>query len=503
MGTRNLSESLNDLKALANQIQEEAQGAPDVLNKVQEAMKSLYQDDYIDEYPPINLWEVGDSFRVALCITNAEGRIIYMNRSFALDIGQPSIAACLGRREASLVPSPISDAVITSSKIVAFSLYRPEGAVVVTGIPLFDKKNNLKYVGITMENENAIRETNRSLKMLDGQKDSIQFNKDDSSVIFQSLLGRNKSIVEIRDFILRISPINATVLITAESGCGKEVVADCIYKTGNRRHKPYVKINCAAIPANLLESELFGYEQGSFTGASTKGKIGLLERANEGTVLLDEIGDFPLELQPKLLRFLQHGEVYRIGSTIPHKLDVRIIAATNCNLRQKMKEGKFREDLFYRLNVIPIQVPPLRERVEDIFMLAKYFLGFYCEKYSRNILLSDELMRLLEKHTWPGNIRELQNVMEYYVACSPNEYGLPLEQMKRMLFGTELVETGSTLFELRDNYEKHLIEMAMASAPSLRQAAINLGVYPSSLYRKAQKYNIPVSASDADVLKNT
>ena len=343
-----------------------------------------------------------------------------------------------------------------------------------------------------------------------------------------SLLGRAPKIKEIRSLIRRVAATDAAVLITGESGTGKEVIADCIQENSKRAQKPYVKINCSAIPTNMLEAELFGYEKGSFTGATSQ-KIGLFEVANRGTILLDEIGDIPMELQPKLLRVLQQGEIYRIGNNTPIKLDVRVIAATNNNLTRKMHAGQFREDLYYRINVFPIKVPPLRERREDISGLVTYFLHEYSQRYERNLTISGEVMQMLVNYDWPGNVRELQNVVEYYVICSEegsepgpdfvsqilqrNSPSPEYDQLPAPVYsGASFVpaDTGDasscpvplhvtgekTLFELRDAYEKLLIEDALAQTPNSSKAAQLLGIYPSSLYRKMLKYGIQLQDGD-------
>lgn len=270
------------------------------------------------------------------------------------------------------------------------------------------------------------------------------------------------------------------------------MAADCIQALSSRSEQPYVKINCAAIPAHLLESELFGYEPGAFTGANAKGKKGLLEVANGGTLFLDEIGDMPPELQPKLLRALQHGEVYRIGSTKVRHTDVRIIAATNVDLNQKIVEGKFREDLYYRLAVIPVRIPPLRERKSDIFLLASYYLSIYCGKYNRNLVFPDDIEELLKSYDWPGNVRELQNVVEYYVVCSPTSEGLSCEQLQTVFRHpvTGPGRPGSTLEDKLDAYEKQLLQEALEEEKSLRRAAKRLGIDASTLSRKARKYGL-------------
>lgn len=279
-----------------------------------------------------------------------------------------------------------------------------------------------------------------------------------------------------------------------------------------RKSKPFIKINCAAIPSNLLEAELFGYEKGAFTGANSR-KIGLFEMANHGTILLDEIGDFPLELQPKLLRVLQQGELYRIGCSTPVKLDVRVIAATNANLKARMLDGTFREDLYYRLSVFPVRVPPLRERREDILTLARHFLEMYNKKYNRTVTLPKEIGQALELYDWPGNVREMQNIMEYYVICSDEGNEMSFDQLTRVFQIGKKAESGvkatheevdaslrgghmpidasqAPLFELRDNYEKFLIMDALRRTNSVRQAAKMMRIFPSSLYRKCQKYGI-------------
>ena len=199
------------------------------------------------------------------------------------------------------------------------------------------------------------------------------------------------------------------MLITGESGVGKEIVADEIYKNGPRSDKPFVKVNCASIPLNLLESELFGYEKGAFSGASASGKQGLFELANHGTLLLDEIGDMPMDLQAKLLRAIQSQEITRVGGTTPISLNIRFIASTNCDLKQKIEEGTFRQDLFYRLSVIPIHIPPLRDRLDDLDELCAHFVSMYCEKHDRHISLTKKHLNMMKLYNWPGNIRELEN----------------------------------------------------------------------------------------------
>jgi formate hydrogenlyase transcriptional activator len=236
---------------------------------------------------------------------------------------------------------------------------------------------------------------------------------------FQGIVGSNLRLKTVIENIQIVAPADSTALILGETGTGKELIARAIHDLSPRRNYPFVKVNCAAIPSGLLESELFGHEKGAFTGAIAQ-KIGRFELANKGTLFLDEIGDIPLELQPKLLRVLQEQEFERLGSTRTQRVDVRVVAATNANLAPMVAEKKFRSDLFYRLNVFPITVPPLRERRDDIERLVRHFANKYAQRMGKLIVsIPKATMDALCRHTWPGNIRELQNLMERAVLLSP------------------------------------------------------------------------------------
>jgi DNA-binding NtrC family response regulator len=221
-------------------------------------------------------------------------------------------------------------------------------------------------------------------------------------------VGTSPSVQRLCSMLRLVAPRDTTVLVTGESGTGKDIVARALHQLGTRRQKPFVVINCAAIPEALLEAELFGYVKGAFTGA-LQSRIGRIHAAQGGTLFLDEIGDLPLGLQSKLLRFLEQGEVQRLGCTDTLRVDVRVIAATNSNLRKQVQEGTFRADLFYRLSIFPVEVAPLRDRMEDLVLLARSFLSKFCP---HQVSLSQEAIELLEQHSWPGNVRELRNVIE-------------------------------------------------------------------------------------------
>jgi formate hydrogenlyase transcriptional activator len=246
---------------------------------------------------------------------------------------------------------------------------------------------------------------------------------------FEDLIGSSATLMEVLHLVRTVAPTDSTVLIEGETGTGKELIAAAIHAHSHRRHLPFVKLNCAAIPLGLLESELFGHEKGAFTGAVAR-KLGRFELAHRGTLFLDEIGDIPLELQAKLLRVLQEGEFERLGSTQTQRVNVRLVAATNGNLAKLVSEKRFRSDLYYRLNVFPIPVPPLRDRVEDIPPLVRHFVAKYSERMGKHIdTIPAEVMEVLTARQWPGNIRELQNFIERSVILTTgNNLSLPLEK---------------------------------------------------------------------------
>ena len=303
---------------------------------------------------------------------------------------------------------------------------------------------------------------------------------------------KDPKMIKVVEMAYRISPRKATVLITGESGVGKELLARFIHESSHRKKDPFIATNCAAVPENLLESELFGYEKGAFTGAQTS-KPGKLEMANKGTFLLDEISEMPLVLQGKLLRILQESELERLGSTQTKKIDVRFICTTNKNLAEMVKKGEFRQDLFYRLNVIPLNIPPLRSRKKDLNHLVTYFLKKLAEDNHMEIKkMSPEAMDKIYRWTWPGNIRELQNVMERSCLMSSKETLLaqdiqietiPTEEDSSSR--TEVIATGMTIEEA----ERRLILKTLEYTGKNRtQAAQILGISIRTLRNKINEY---------------
>jgi transcriptional regulator with GAF, ATPase, and Fis domain len=306
---------------------------------------------------------------------------------------------------------------------------------------------------------------------------------------FQWIVGKSPALEAVLEQVERVAPTDSTVLIRGETGTGKELIAQAIHNISPRYGRPYVKLNCAAIPFDLLESELFGHERGAFTGAIAK-KIGRFELADNGTLFLDEVGDIPLALQPKLLRVLQEQEFERLGSGRTHRVDVRLVAATHRDLEQMVKRTQFRNDLYYRLNVFPVLLPPLRARREDIPALAAHFVKIYSRRIGKSIeCIPEEIMSALSTYAWPGNIRELQNLIERSVILSddgvlPN----PLPQVR-----TEVVTLTSRLGTLKDVDRALILETLEASGwmiGGLGGAADRLGLKRSTLYAKMKKLGI-------------
>ncbi|ENO8033906.1 sigma-54-dependent transcriptional regulator [Escherichia coli] len=320
----------------------------------------------------------------------------------------------------------------------------------------------------------------------------------------EQLVGECRVMRQLKRLISRIAPSPSSVMVVGESGTGKEVVARAIHKLSGRRNKPFIAINCAAIPEQLLESELFGYVKGAFTGASANGKTGLIQAANTGTLFLDEIGDMPLMLQAKLLRAIEAREILPIGASSPIQVDIRIISATNQNLAQFIAEGKFREDLFYRLNVIPITLPPLRERLEDIELLVHYFLHLHTRRLGSVYPgIAPDVVEILRKHRWPGNLRELSNLMEYLVNVVPSGEVIDSTLLPPNLLNngtteqSDVTEVSEAHLSLDDaggtaleEMEKQMIREALSRHNSKKQVADELGIGIATLYRKIKKYEL-------------
>lgn len=451
----------------------------------------------------VDFQQVVDSLLDGMYITDQDAVTRYVNPAYCKHMGiMPQ--EVLGRsvteiaKEGALFQKSVSEDVIKLGRNVTGTGITQDGRgrsvpTYVTGVPIFDAQGRVKNVAVSVFDTDAlmyrVTEFRKTVHVEQAVKILDRVNEHEVSV----MVGEAPAIREIRRTIARAAPTDVTILITGESGVGKEVIADRIYYASDRQGKPFVKVNCTAIPANLLESELFGYEKGAFTGALNQGKAGLFELANSGTILLDEIGDLPYELQTKLLRVLQQKEVMRLGGTKPISLDVRVIAATNADLKKKMQEGSFREDLYYRLSTIPIYVPPLRERPEDILKLVKHYFFEYCTKHAHTITVPDETLAVFQSYSWPGNVRELQNVIEYMVICCEGNVLQPSVLADYLGMDSQSIALHpASLKAALDDYERSLIARALEEHGGVRKAAHALGVDPSTISRKAKKYGLEV-----------
>lgn len=313
---------------------------------------------------------------------------------------------------------------------------------------------------------------------------------------------KSKSFVTVNKIIEKIAAVDAMSLIIGETGTGKSMTAEKIHLLSKRRNGPFLKINCASIPESLLESELFGYEKGSFTGATSKGKTGLIKAAEGGTLFLDEIGEMPLHLQAKILHFLQSKTYLPLGAREPKQADVRIIAATNRDLESMVTEGTFRSDLFYRINVLTLKMPALRESREDIEDLAIYYLHLFNDKHNKNKQFSDGVVKTFLQYSWPGNVRELENLIERLVILSEEEMieekDLPQKMMKQNVDSNVLYHSNkATMPEVLEDMERKMIIDAIGRENSTRKAAKRLGVTQSLLMRRIRKYNIELMVEES------
>lgn len=452
----------------------------------------------------IDFKKICDSMLDAIYVTDGSGNTVYVNDAYC-KLGNIKREEIIGQnifnlnRSKDLYSGGVLPEVLSSKQRCerVGTMTRTNKKVHITGLPVLDKNNNIVYAIATEKDIERLEELKDHLAELRKENSQgaleIQYLRDrqlaDSNIIAES-----ESMQEAFSVAKSVAATDVTVLITGESGTGKEIVADAIYLASVRNGKPFIKLNCSAIPANLLESELFGYEEGSFTGALKGGKPGLFEIANGGVVLLDEIGDMPVELQAKLLRVLQSHEVTRIGGKSPIFLDIRLIASTNKDLKTEIQTGNFREDLYYRLNVVPIMLMPLKMRRPDIEPLVEIFLLKYNGRYNKKVIITRQAMTMMLEYPWPGNIRELKNVVERMVVINftnvidgdtvARVLGLSEDQI--VASSTEL----GTLKAATEAVERQMIKAALTRYGSKRKAAAALGIDHSTLVKKCQRLGI-------------
>jgi transcriptional regulator with PAS, ATPase and Fis domain len=429
-----------------------------------------------------------------LVVVDKDGKIIYINKNYC-DFLEAEREQVLGMHVAQVIEnSRMHIVAATGKEEIADLQYIKGNYMIANRIPIISNGEVIGAFGTVF-----FRDTKEWMQMNSHVKSMLtkiqSYIQDiDRSVKFSlgDILGSSKQIQSLKEKVKMVAASDISVLIRGESGTGKELFAHSIHQLSNRSHQPFVKINCGAIPEHLLESELFGYEEGAFTGAKKGGKKGKFQLADGGTLFLDEIGDMPLNMQVKLLRALQEGEIESVGSTAPVNVDVRIIAATNRPLEKMMEEKRFREDLFYRINVVPFMVPPLRDRLEDLSILIDYFIKKITKKSGKRIsAIDDNVIEKFHQYSWPGNIRELENVIEASVHLTSNET-ISTESLPDYMKESAVYPVGKKkLKDILEETEKRILTQSLSKFNNDRlEAAKALGISKSSMYEKLKKYGI-------------
>ena len=445
------------------------------------------------------LWKLVNASYDGMFLTDSTGIVVYCNDSYQRISGL-NREQLIGRQISDLVkdhviPDAVSPDVIAQKKPLTKVINYYHGvSALVTGTPIFDG-HELVWV---LSNVRDITQLNK-LKEQVGEYSRRLRQAERAARDDNKFLAVSKEMETIVKAASRVASFSSPVLIQGESGVGKDMLARYIHDCSDvSENRPFVQINCSAIPETLLESELFGYEAGAFTGASSKGKMGLWELADNGTLFLDEIGEMPLSLQVKMLQVLQTGTIIRVGSTKKVKLNTRIIAASNSNLEKLMAAGRFRQDLYYRLNVIPIRIPPLRERKADLVPLMFYFLEKKNLKFNLSCKISAGAVEILSGYDWPGNVRELNNMIEHLMIMTEgdiiDEKSIPqyiVQSVKKPLYiDTPDYFNSFNLDEIITTVEREVIRKAIDEFGALRNVSQHLGIDLSTLVRKKRKYKL-------------
>ncbi len=461
-------------------------------------IKKIVKDLYELSQSRYDYMRICDHIYDGIHISDGSGKIIYINPGYTRTTGIKT-EEIVGRyiqdieNEGKFYKGSVTVQVLRERKQVNSIAYilRKDKEVLVTGTPLFNDSGEIQLVVCSTRDFSGLKELEQKLKDITIEQKQTY---DELAYMRKMQIGerifqyQSKAMESVIEMVYNVSDTDATVLITGESGTGKELIAGMLYQESKRSGRPFIKVNCAAIPTELLESELFGYENGAFTGAKSGGKAGLLSLANTGVLLLDEIGELPLGLQSKLLRVLQEREVTPLGGQFPIPLDFRLIVSTNRDLEEQVAKGEFRQDLYYRLNVIPINLPPLRERREDIPLLANQFCENLSKKYAKKQTILSEGIELLIDYDWPGNVRELENLIERIVVINTCDKITP-NNIYRALYGREHpgntdALSGKGLKSQVQAFEQNIILNTLKQEGSYRKAAKVLGVDHSTLAKK-------------------
>ncbi|MBP2641973.1 MAG: putative sensor protein [Firmicutes bacterium] len=458
-----------------------------------------------------------------LALLDREGKVIRVNKGFTELSGIPkSEMLCLTTQEGERIgrwsASSAIRAILSKKPITFLNEYTYNNKInsgVVTAQPLLDENNNVVGVVCNIRDIariNKLRDEFIEIQLQENTySQAVKMITNEQAVSSDFLVFRSAKIGKLLQCAMKYAAVDVPLLITGESGSGKEVIADLVYKNSKRKDAPFFKVNCGAIPDALLESELFGYDEGAFTGAKKSGHVGLCELAHQGTIFLDEIGEVSMTLQSKLLRFIEKQEFYRVGSTKLRKVDVRIISATNRDLEEMITAKQFRLDLFHRLKVLHLHMPPLRERAEDVMLLIDHFMEYYNKKYNTNKKLSGEVLNILLAYEWPGNIRELKNLLGHLVILSdgpqilmkhlPDDFHASLQESfynhevksdSTAAGIDDIVEKGLSYREARDLFERTYLTKALEKYGSIRNTAANVGITHAAIIKKFAQYGAKV-----------
>ena len=452
----------------------------------------------------ISLYEaVLNNILYGILITDPEGYVIFFSETYGKFLNMDP-AAKIGKHCTEVIENTRMHLVAETGKPEINHPHRIQGRdMVVQRLPIRVNDKTVAVFGQVMfEDVKDVQALANKLSLLESKVKLYEKelkNLRSSKYSCKNIIGNSTAILELKKLAERAARVNSPILLVGESGTGKELFAHAIHQAGDRSQYPFVRLNCAAIPKDLLEAELFGYEPGAFTGAGSKGKPGKFELAHQGSVFLDEISELPLEMQPKLLRVLEEKEVERLGGNRVTKCDFRLIAATHEDLENCIRMGKFRADLYYRLNVIPLHLPPLRERIEDIPLIADHLLQLLNKEFGTNVTkISPEVLRLFKHYEWPGNVREMGNILERILyAMDGIEDTIQAEHLP-ILFGSLRGESVNiridSLRNLTRDSEKEAILKAIRMANNNKsKAAELLGIHRTALYKKMKKFHIPAT----------
>ncbi|SFK10124.1 Transcriptional regulator containing PAS, AAA-type ATPase, and DNA-binding Fis domains [Halobacillus dabanensis] len=431
-----------------------------------------------------------------IVVVDCDGNISYMNESYCHFL-EVDLELVTGLHVTEVIENTRMHHVVDSGKEEMADLQQIRGDYMVAHrIPLWENGELIGALGMVLfRDTDEWKIMNSHIKdlllELETYRNQMQ-QQNGAKYSLHDIITSSPDVLQLKEKIRKTAHSNVSVLLRGESGTGKELFAHSIHHLSERSTKPFVKVNCAAIPEHLIEAELFGYQEGAFTGAKKGGKPGKFQLAHGGTLFLDEIGDMPLQAQVKILRALQEGEVEAVGANHPQEVDVRIVAATNQSLEAMIQEQRFREDLFYRINVVQMDIPPLRDRKDDIKILSKYLLEKVNECTGKRVSeLSPTVKALFQKYHWLGNVRELENVIESAVHMTDSETIVVEDLPPHLSPEKKVVEEGSSLKRIVEQTEKHAIEKALKETDGDKSAAATqLGIGKSSLYEKVKKYSL-------------